>query len=150
MGSVIQRVTKELQKYADDDDLKFTIDLIEGKVKELRVTFDGPEGTVYEGGTFFCELKIPDGYPVSPPDAKFITKVYHPNVENKSGKICLGPMKENWKPTNDIRDVVEFVLTLLAAPDWETPLDIEIAAQYKANPNGFAQTAREWVQRYAQ
>jgi ubiquitin-protein ligase len=150
MTQLMQRVSKELDRYADDENLKFTVEPIEDKITNLRVTFDGPEGTVYEGGTFFCELTIPAGYPASPPDIKFVTKVYHPNVENKNGKICLAPMKEAWKPSNDIRYVVEFVLTLLSAPDWDTPLDSEIAAQYKASPEKFAQTARDWVQKYAQ
>lgn len=41
---------------------------------ELRDT-QGPTGTPYEGGTFQVSIRVPEQYPLTPPVAKFVTKV---------------------------------------------------------------------------
>ena len=37
-------------------------------------TLKGPEGTAYEKGVFFVDIKIPQQYPFEPPKMKFETK----------------------------------------------------------------------------
>jgi ubiquitin-protein ligase len=151
MDLVTQRVRRELQKYKNDEGLMFIVGPIEeDRMMNLDLIVDGPEGTVYEGGTFFCELRIPNAYPEKAPDIKFRTKVYHPNIESQNGRICFDMMKWNWNRTNDIKDIAEFILTVLAEPDWEATCEYEMVHQYKTDPERFAQTARDWVWRYAQ
>lgn len=48
---------------------------------ELLVTLLGPKGSPFEGGTFKLVVTIPDRYPFEPPLVKFITPVYHPNID---------------------------------------------------------------------
>lgn len=40
----------------------------------LRVA-QGPTGTPYEGGNFQICIRVPEQYPLTPPVAKFVTKV---------------------------------------------------------------------------
>lgn len=42
-------------------------------------TYSGPEGTPFEGGVFTTELNFPTDYPLSPPQMKFISEMFHPN-----------------------------------------------------------------------
>lgn len=42
----------------------------------------GPRGTPYENGTFTLQVDVPKEYPFLPPGVKFITPVYHPNIDN--------------------------------------------------------------------
>lgn len=48
----------------------------------------GPKGTVYEEGVFNLSVHIPPRYPFEPPQFRFITPVYHPNIDD-GGRICL-------------------------------------------------------------
>lgn len=50
------------------------------------------------GGQFFLDIKIPQDYPFKPPNIKFETQIYHPNV-GIDGEIYLDALRdEKWSP----------------------------------------------------
>lgn len=68
------------------------------------------------GGKFKLELFLPDDYPMAPPKVRFLTKIYHPNID-KLGRICLDILKDKWSPALQIRTVLLSIQALLSAPN---------------------------------
>jgi ubiquitin-conjugating enzyme E2 D/E len=112
-------------------------------------TMRGPEGSPYEKGTFFLDIHFPNDYPFKPPKVTFRTRVYHCNVTS-SGQICLDILKDQWSPALTISKVLLSIGSLLTDANPSDPLVQSIATEYMHNRERHDQTAREWVQKYAQ
>ncbi len=112
-------------------------------------TILGPAASVYEGGIFNLSIEFPQNYPFKPPKIRFITKIYHPNI-NMSGGICLDILKDQWSPALTISKVLISICSLLDDPNPDDPLVPEIADIYVKNRLQYDLTAREWTQHYAQ
>lgn len=65
---------------------------------------------------FKIEIRLPSNYPQDPPDVKFATRIWHPQVDRESGKPCVDFLKEQWKPTLGLRDVLVMLRQLLGSP----------------------------------
>lgn len=72
----------------------------------FKVIIDGPSESPYEGGKFKVELFLPDEYPMAPPKVRFMTKLYHPNID-KLGRICLDILKGKF--IEHLRSITIFV-----------------------------------------
>jgi ubiquitin-protein ligase len=47
---------------------------------QWNAILDGPEDSLFEDASFVLTLKFPQDYPNHPPDVKFVTRVFHPNI----------------------------------------------------------------------
>ncbi|KAJ4870734.1 Ubiquitin-conjugating enzyme E2 protein [Raphanus sativus] len=47
-------------------------------------------------GVFQLAFAVPEPYPLQPPQVRFSTKIFHPNVHLKTGEICLHILKNAW------------------------------------------------------
>ncbi|KAL1502178.1 hypothetical protein ABEB36_007360 [Hypothenemus hampei] len=117
---------------------------------EAHIT--GPKSTPYEEGLFKLEILIPNNYPFNPPSIKFVTKVYHPNIDD-SGRICLDllkmPPKGSWKPLYTIQGLLIAIRMLLENPNTDDPLMVEIANEYKRDKVGFIEKAKAFTKTHA-
>ena len=113
-----------------------------------EATMMGPEGSPYEGGIFFLQIKFPADYPFKAPDVTFSTKVYHPNIK-PDGKICVDILKDSWSPALTTPKILLSISSLLTEPNVLDPLVPEIAQQYENNRELYNATAREWTNRFA-
>lgn len=64
----------------------------EANARYFHVDINGPQDSPFEGGRFKLELFLPEEYPMAAPKVRFMTKIYHPNVD-KLGRICLDILK---------------------------------------------------------
>ena len=55
----------------------------------LRGKFVGPPDTPYKGGKYEVEIKIPYEYPFNPPEMRFITKIWHPNISSQTVRLMV-------------------------------------------------------------
>lgn len=112
----------------------------------------GPEGTPYEGGVFRIDIVIPEMYPNKPPMIKFVTKVYHPNID-KSGQICLNilrsPPNGDWKPSLNLPKTILSVHSLLSEPNPNDPLNPEAGRLLTEDKEAFHAMAKEWTDKFA-
>lgn len=111
-------------------------------------TIVGPSGTPYEGGLFRLNIDIGEEYPFKPPSVRFVTKIYHCNV-NKKGEICLDILKDNWSPALSIDKVLQSICSLMNEPNADDPLVQDIAKIYKKNKKMHDREAQEWTRKYA-
>lgn len=47
-----------------------------------QATIIGPQDTPYSGGVFSLSLIFNQNFPFEPPKCKFITKIFHPNIND--------------------------------------------------------------------
>ncbi|KAL7750881.1 ubiquitin-conjugating enzyme E2 N [Sorochytrium milnesiophthora] len=120
----------------------------EDNLRYFDVIISGPAGSPFEGGLFKLELFLPDDYPMAPPKVRFLTKIYHPNID-KLGRICLDILKDKWSPALQIRTVLLSIQALLSAPNPDDPLANDVAQQWKENEKEAIATAREWTKQFA-
>jgi len=149
MDARLRRVNKEIADCKNDKTSNVQIELIDNSPFHLQGTFQGPEGTPYEGGRFDVDIVIPEAYPFQPVKMKFITKVYHPNVSSASGAICLDILKDAWSPVLTLKSTLISLQSLLCSPEPNDPQDAEVAKHYMTSKQSFNDTARYWTQIYA-
>ena len=117
---------------------------------EWQASIEGPEGTPYEDGIFFLNVKFPTDYPFKPPEVTFETTIYHPNVNTSSGAICMDTLKQDqWGPSTTLAQVLSGLLQLLAQPNPDDPLQADIAALYKSDIDAYNAQAAAMTEQHA-
>ena len=146
-----KRINKELTNFNKNPPEGCSAGPIEdSNIFDWEATFEGPENSPYEGGNFRLKIKFPTDYPFKPPAVTFETKVYHPNVKNATGEICLGILKDEWNPQISVPEIIKEIINLLTNPNVDHPLEEEIAKQYKENREKYDETVKEWIEKFAQ
>merc|ERR1712187_100839 len=116
----------------------------EENLRYFDVSIHGPVQSPYEGGIFRLELFLPEDYPMTPPKIRFLTKIYHPNID-RLGRICLDVLKNNWSPALQIRTILLSIQILLGAPNPDDPLANDVAQRWKEDEAAAIKTAKEWT-----
>jgi len=120
----------------------------EDNLRYFNVIIAGPQDSAYESGVYKLELFLPEEYPMTPPKVRFMTKIYHPNVD-RLGRICLDILKDKWSPALQIRTVLISIQALMSAPNPDDPLNNEAADHWKRNEKEALDMARQWNRQYA-
>jgi ubiquitin-conjugating enzyme E2 T len=148
----LARVRKELEQLSRDPPPGVAAWPAGGALDAFQAVVQGPEGSPYEGGSFRLQLGLPARYPFEPPAVRFVTKVYHPNIDG-CGRICLDSLKlppaGQWQPSLNIAQVLSQVRLLLAEPNADDPLMPDISELFRSDRPRFDRVARQHTRAHA-
>ncbi|KAK8801159.1 hypothetical protein WA158_001929 [Blastocystis sp. Blastoise] len=127
---------------------------------EWSVLVDGPAESPYEGGLFKAELIFPSDFPNHPPDMKFISEMWHPNIFD-NGKVCISILhqpgidefnpeesaEERWRPILSVEAILVSVQNMLGAPNDSSPANIDAAVQWRKDKVAFKRKVRKTVEK---
>ena len=99
-----------------------------------------PNDGFYCGGKFNFRLTLKD-YPKTAPSVTCVTQIYHPNIDNESGDICLNLFDE-WTKTSTLEDCVQGLLFLLYNPNLDDPLSPLFDPECDNDFDNFAENVR--------
>lgn len=147
MASHSRRREMDVMKLMMSD---WKVEMVEDNVNEFYVEFKGPRESPYEGGCWKVHVELPEAYPYKSPSIGFVNKIYHPNVDEMAGSVCLDVINQTWSPMFDLVNVFEvFLPQLLLYPNPTDPLNGEAAAMLMREPEAYSRKVREYVQRFA-
>lgn len=86
-------------------------------------------------------IHIDSNYPFKPPFIKFKNTIYHPNICEKSGNVCLDILNKNWSPMFDLVNIFEvFIPQLLDDPNARDPLNGNAAKLLLTDKDSYTKT----------
>jgi len=147
IGSPTKRREMDIMKLMMSD---YQVQVGDDSPNEFYVKFNGPKGTPYEGGVWKVRVTIPEGYPYKSPSIGFANAIYHPNIDESSGSVCLDVINQTWSPLFDLVNIFDvFLPQLLSYPNPTDPLNGEAAALLLKDPEKYNNKIKEYVQKYA-
>lgn len=147
MSSPSKRREMDFMKLLMSD---YKVETINDGMQEFYVEFHGPNDSLYQGGVWKVRVELPDAYPYKSPSIGFVTKIYHPNVDEMSGSVCLDVINQTWSPMFDLLNVFEvFLPQLLLYPNPSDPLNGEAAALMMRDRQAYELKVKEYCEKYA-
>ncbi|GAA5821533.1 hypothetical protein JCM11251_000895 [Rhodosporidiobolus azoricus] len=147
MSSPRRRIETDMHRLLMSD---YEVTLVNDNMQEFVVSFVGPVETPFAGGKWKIHVELPDGYPYKSPSIGFMNKIFHPNIDELSGSVCLDVINQTWSPMFDMMNIFEvFLPQLLRYPNAADPLNGEAAALLMRDPKGYDAKVKEYVQKFA-
>ncbi|KAI9996015.1 hypothetical protein PInf_013193 [Phytophthora infestans] len=146
------RMRKEIAMLESDPPFGVSAWPKDDQIDHLEAQILGPDGSPYEKGVFQLEIEIPERYPFEPPKVRFVTPIYHPNIDD-AGRICLDTLKMqpkgSWLPSVNISTLLTTIRLLMGEPNADDGLMPEIADTFKHNRELFNRKATEMTVQHA-
>jgi len=147
MSSPRRRIETDVMKMLMSD---YEVTLVNDNMQEFYVRFKGPEETPFQGGLWKVHVELPDQYPYKSPSIGFVNRIFHPNIDELSGSVCLDVINQTWSPMFDMINIFEvFLPQLLRYPNPTDPLNGEAAALLMREPKSYEAKVKEYVSKYA-
>ena len=135
---------KDLRKMQNDPPSGVTAAPLD-KLFTWQAVIFGPDDTPWEGGTFNLVIRFADDYPSKPPDVRFVSSLFHPNIY-ADGKICLDILQAQWTPSYDVAAILASIQSLLCDPNPNSPANSEAARLFTENRREYNRRVRECVE----
>ena len=129
------------------------IGLVNDNYFHWRAHLTAPQDTVYSGGMFYVDITFPNDYPNHPPEFKYITPIYHLNVNpfnnttDPLGHICLGSLCQ-WNGAS-VRQILQEIYALFYLGNPQSPYGHKRQQEYLHNIDLFNAKAKYFTNKYA-
>ena len=120
----------------------------ESDIQFWNAIITGPVGTPYEGGIFHIYINFPDEYPYKPPEIRFLTKIFHINI-NLSGRIFISVLYSRYRPEIKILRLLESIYGLLMNPEATDSYETTASSLFKSSREDYNRIAKEWSLNFA-
>ncbi|OXG80045.1 ubiquitin-conjugating enzyme E2 H [Cryptococcus neoformans A2-102-5] len=147
MSSPKRRVDTDVMKLLMSD---YDVTLVNNKMSEFFVKFKGPTETPFANGVWKIHVELPEQFPYKSPSIGFMNKIFHPNIDETSGSVCLDVINQTWSPMFELINIFEiFLPQLLRYPNPADPLNGEAASLLMRDPKAYAKKVESYVERFA-
>jgi ubiquitin-conjugating enzyme E2 R len=105
-------------------------------------------------------MTFPEDFPMQPPELTFVSEFFHPNVYANTGAVCISILhppgedemsgedsSERWLPTRTVPSIVLSVISLLSAPNFDSPANIEASVEWRDSPEQYSAKIKTLVER---
>lgn len=146
----IERIQNEMKYLLKSENIPVNkVERIENNDLHWKVVFDGPEETAYEDGIFTLEFIFPNNYPEKGPEARFITKMFHPNVNSDvDNHVCINLLNK-WDKKRTIEDVMLGIFDILINPTVINAYPNEATTLLGEDIDKYYDTVEEYTYKYA-
>jgi ubiquitin-conjugating enzyme E2 D/E len=100
-------------------------------------------GSPFEGGSFLLSVEFPQDFPHRGPSMKFLTSIYHPNVDS-DGSFSL-----EYNSSQPLANYFINLLFFISTPNPDLAINPEAASLYVHDVKAFEQVARHYTERDA-
>ncbi|QDS73995.1 hypothetical protein FKW77_008649 [Venturia effusa] len=142
------RLLGEIQSIAANPHPHMDVYVSERDMSFWKIVMQGPPDSIYASGTFVLYLHMEENYPTFAPKCRFVTSIYHPNV-NKHGRICHSIFDRNWTSDTTTSMVLNTVYGLLLVPEYSDPVNVVVTLDFHHDQAAFADLAREHIAKHA-
>ena len=138
----LKRLMTEYKEISKDPNYLYSIEPTEN-FYVWNFIIIGPPDTLYEGGMFKGHITFPTTYPNKPPQFIF-HDMLHPNIYSDGG-VCISILHEGsdqfgyehdgerWSPSHSVNTIILSIISLLSAPNFESPANIDASVLWKDN-----------------
>eukprot|EP01059_Diplonema_ambulator_P036773 TRINITY_DN934_c0_g1_i1.p1 TRINITY_DN934_c0_g1~~TRINITY_DN934_c0_g1_i1.p1 ORF type:complete len:256 (+),score=58.54 TRINITY_DN934_c0_g1_i1:207-974(+) len=141
----------------------FKVEPYEGNLFKWDVWLLGPKDTPYMGGTFRAQLSFTEEFPMKPPEMRFLSEFWHPNVY-PNGVVCISILhppgtdemnssetaQMRWTPVQSLEKVLLSVISMIADPDPSesgAPANVDALVEWRKNRPAFVARVAKLVEK---
>ena len=115
-------------------ELAFTVELFNpNNIYEWKIISIGAKDTPYADGIFIIKLKFPQDYPNQPPRILFLTRIFHMNVHQSTGDVCVNFIRGDWRKDSSVREILTKLYSVFYLINPDSPFNEEPFQTYKEN-----------------
>ena len=146
----INRITKEMNDLLNSELVPVNkVERINNNDLIWKVIFEGPDESPYEDGIFILKFIFPNDYPTHGPEARFITPMFHPNVNgNDDQHVCIN-LLNSWDSNRTLEDVVLGIYDILLNPTYKGGYSNDASSLIKNDYDSYYDKVEEYTYKYA-